>query len=774
MPFSCTACSLHKTTCVSTPWNGKADIMVIGDRCTSVDVKADAVPSGKIKSELVSILMQTKLPADRIYYTTTVRGVVPAGKTVGKVQIAKCWKNLKADIDAMKPKVIILLGACAYKNFHIKAAPGTIYFDDSLGCTIIYTHHLLKYTISGNQQDYADVLAAFTRAKEIADGQNVSGLAKPTVNVISSVEGLIAAMPVFTPGSIWGMDGETSGLIVQKSDIVTIGLANDEHRYGIIVKPEMIPYIKTIFENIKHIGHNIKFDMQFLRKLGTPVKNPYFDTLLAHYAIRPGDKTHDLASVCLKELGTNFNKELDYVAVFERGITDEDRLLFAERGALDAYLSFKLYQKYLPIIEKSFKSYYFDTLVPVACALAEMEFNGIDVDENALFEADTELSYSLKAKEQDILQDPEVQAFMIVKGMTTLNLASPKQLSDLIYGHLKFPVSPEAGKSTSKDVLEELNKTENDPLINKLLEYRNIFKLKNTYIESLKKSLASSGDGRIHPSYHQTVTVTGRLSCSNPNLQTIPKSVKNAGSIRKMFIARERYTLVEMDYKQLEFRVWAHLSRDPVMIDMIARGGDIHQRMASQIFHVELDKVTPEQRQQAKEISFGLIYGMGVKSLSARTGVSIDEARQIKDNFFAEFPQATLWLQQVIDFGLKHKYVVTPFGRRIPIEYNPSDEESVASAKRHATNYPVQSTAGELTNLTSVYLIQAIKDAGLDASLRLNVHDALISEVRDDQVEKYKEVAQNAILAVSDRLKFRAYLLASFHKGKSLGEQEDF
>ena len=1118
MKLTCTECSLQKIGCMSGEGSETPDIMIISDRLSSEAFNAGKAFSDRVGGQIQTYLTTSGIDAKKVYLTNTVKGVVKPKMVVGIVSIRKCAPLLDIEIRSLQPKVIILMGATSYKNFHGRAVNGTHYYDDTYKCWVVYTHHALKPLISGSEGDFQHILDAFTLAQELVGKDKDILLPEPPIKIITTLQELLAFAITVQEDEEFGVDCETSGLIVFKEKLLTIGFANDRVVTGVIVTPDMLPTLQQIFSSIKHIGHHIKFDMQFLRKAGIIVKKPFFDTMLAHYVVDPLANSHELSSLGLMYLRTHFSKDLDYPTLFKDGITPEILQILVKRGALDAYLSFKLKSVFSPMIDKDYSRFFNTVIMPINSVLAEMEYNGISIDENELYATEKTLEYQLKSAESSLLGETIVQKFAKGEGLAEINLNSPKQMSTLLYKYVHLPVDKEKGKTTDKNVLEKINLSIDNPVVTKLLEYRNLAKLKDTYIQGIRDALVRSDNSRIHVSYHQTVAVTGRLSCfpagtkvrkvcghegmggttstyvpiedikvgdkvythlgkafpvtktiqnnysgdlvkiilpwrglptisrkilvtpehpfltdhgwvhakdittstvlytyqdinpnykqntqhkrnggprkgsgvsrnpmdtelkkqlytrncrsfvqkygmlkakelarkcvnkclvrgpivrgsyaisyakrplllktvsnvcqgcyikkvdsqlvvhhkdkntlnnndnnlqvlcykchnnlhkhpgtttpqyntkfsqvvkhnilardnytctrckstdrlmvhhitryegttlcicchakvhhghplemngikpllvsrkyfhgkvynlavaeaesyfvqgliahncSKPNLQTIPKAVVNSSIIRKMFVSKPGYSLIEMDFRQLEFRVWCHLSKDTNMIRMIAQGGDIHKRMAAWTNKIKEEEVTEEQRQQAKEISFGLIYGMGVKTLADRCKISFEEALRIKEEFFSLFPDATIWIQQVADFGIKNNYVTTPFGRKIPILYNPNEQESVSSARRHAVNYPVQSTAAELTNLTGVYLKEMIDIAKYDATLLLNVHDSLIWEVRDDLVQDFKPHALQAIQKVSDILKFRTILAASFKKGKNLGEQTE-
>jgi uracil-DNA glycosylase family 4 len=775
MKLTCEDCALKKIGCVGGEGKVPTEIMVVCDKPSLEDINNGRAFSGKLNEQIESFLTLANIPTSIVYKTNIVKGYVKPKLNVSIVSIRKCFPYLEKEITTVAPKVIMLMGATAYKGFKGRADVGTCYYDEQYKAWILYSLHPMKPLYSGQESDYTTLMNHFKKAKELISTVASSGLARPPVTIIKTTEELINLIPALAQYPEYGLDCETMGLNIPKDKTLTLGLANDKITVGIILNKDMLPIINNLFTTISIIGHNLKFDLQALRGYGLIAAKISGDTMLEHYVLDPLAPSHELVSLCLKELQTSFDKNLDYSTLFNNGITQEILETLAERGALDAYLSYKLHQKYMPRIkaDPAAIDFFEKTVMPICSLLAEIEFNGVMINQEELFATETTINYQLKSKEAELLTDPIIKEFEQKEGIEAINFGSPKQMSNLIYKYLKFPVDKEKGKTTKKEVIEKLNEQVKHPLITKLLEYRNMAKLRDTYIDGIKDGLSRSDDGRLHVDFSQINVITGRLSCSKPNLQTIPKAVENASIIRKMFGARPGYSLVEMDFKQLEVRIWAHLSKDAALLNMLQEDGDIHRKIASKVKGIPEDQITDEQRYQAKEIVFGLIYGMGVKALAERTGITIEEATFIKNEFFTTFPEATIWIKQVQDFGLKYQYVLTPFNRRIPIIYNPNDKEAISSAQRHAVNYPIQSTGGELTNVTGVYLLDLINKNNIDAKIILNVHDSLIWEIKDEEIEKFKPVALEAIKKTSDRINFRAFLRASFKIGKNLGEQKD-
>jgi len=745
--------------------------MIVGQSLGPDEVTQKRIFIGKAGNYLNYLLAKSGLKREEIYLTNTLKGFVKPGMTTPIVAIRKCWHYLEAEIRELKPKVIILMGSASYKNFQGKAVPGTSYFDETYNCWFVLTHHPMRPLYTGNPETEEEIVSALKLGKSLVDKESTR-LDPPTVQVIRTVEELQTALPLILTSLEYGVDCETTGVNIEQDRVLTIGLSNKIQNYGIIVKPEMIPLLQTIFTQIGLVGQHSKFDVQMLRKLGVEVKNVIFDDMLAHYVLEPMG-SHGLESMSLKYLGTSFSKaDIDYDELYKDGITDTILETLVVRGAQDAFLHYALREIFSPLIEaQGFHKFYYELLLPVSQLLTEMEYNGITIDREKLYEVEVSLDYQLKSLEADFLKEPTIQNYLQKEKLETLNFRSPKQMSTLLYKYMKIPQEGK-NQTTGRDYLEYVNQELQNPVIEKLLQYRNLTKLRDTYVKGIRKVLDQSKSGRIHVDYHQTTTITGRLSASNPNLQTIPKIVGHAHDIRQVFVASPGYTIVEMDFRQLEFRVWAHLSRDRNMIQMIESGKDIHTQVAADVFNKPEDQITEGERYMAKYLDFGLIYGRGIKSISQQFKVSLDRAQKLKDDFFKAFPEATLWLQQAAEFGIKNKYVRTPFGRRLPIEFNPQDENLVAAARRHAVNYPIQGTAADITNLTGVYANQLIIQAGLTCRILLNVHDALYWEVQEDQIDQLKTLCLEAIQKVCQYISFRTKLEVEFKKGKNLGEQE--
>ena len=771
-PLTCQECSIHRGgVCLSGEGNIHSPIMLVGNCLGTDDVTQKKIFVGKSGNYLNYLLTKSGIKREEIYLTNTLKGFVKPGSTVPSVAIKKCWQYLEAEIKELKPKVIILMGTASYKNFQGKAVPGTQYFDETYNCWLVLTHHPMKPLYTGNPETEEEIVTALKVAKSLIN-QASTRLQPPTVTTIRTLEELQTALPLILANTEYGVDCETTGVNIEQDRVLTIGLSNRIQTYGIIVKPDMIPILQTIFTQIGVVGQHSKFDVQMLRKLGVDVKKVIFDDMLAHYVLDPLG-SHGLDSMSLKYLGTSFSKsDIAYDELYKDGITDAILEILVVRGAQDAFLHYALKEIFSPQIEsQGFHKYYYDLLLPISEMLTEMEYNGILIDKDKLYEVEVSLDYQLKSVGADFLKEPIIIDYLKKEKLETLNLRSPKQMSTLLYKYMKIPQEGKS-KTTDREYLEFVNQGLQNPVIEKLLQYRNLTKLRDTYVKGIRKVLDQSKSGRIHVDYHQTTTITGRLSASNPNLQTIPKIVGHAHDIRQVFVASPGYTIVEMDFRQLEFRVWAHLSRDKNMIQMIDSGKDIHVQVAADVFNKPEDQVTEEERYMAKYLDFGLIYGRGIKSVSQQFKVTLDRAQKLKDDFFRAFPEATLWLQQAATFGLKNKYVSTPFGRKIPVEFNPQDENLVAAARRHAVNYPIQGTAADITNLTGVFAHRLITQAGLTCRILLNVHDALYWEVQEDQIDQLKQLCLQAIQEITQYISFRTKLEVEFKKGKNLAEQE--
>lgn len=541
---------------------------------------------------------------------------------------------------------------------------------------------------------------------------------------------------------MFALDLETTSLNPFNAEIVGFSFSFREHEAFYVPvghsypgAPVQLPREEALRELVPlltdpdrpKIGQNIKYDYQVLRCRGIEMKGLRFDTMMASYLLNPARSSHGLDSLAVEYLD---HKMISYEEVAGKG---KEQVCFSsvpvERAAVysceDSDATFLLYGIFSGRLGQSGMEHLFSTLeMPLVRILADMEFEGVKLDTPLLRELSEGFSGQLKALERDIF----------AMAGSEFNINSPKQLGEVLFERLHLPTGKKTKTGWSTDV-EVLTRLAGDHEIASLiLQYRSISKLKSTYTDSLPK-LVDPVTGRVHTSYNQAVTNTGRLSSSEPNLQNIPIRTEEGRKIRRAFIAGEGSLLLSADYSQIELRVLAHLSGDPVFCDAFSRDEDIHTRTASEVFDLMPALVTPEMRRQAKTINFGVIYGQGAFSLAKELGVSTKVARQFIDNYFERHSGARAFLDSCVISAEKDGFVTTILGRRLPIPDISSANANIRSfAQRNAINYPIQGSAADIIKQAMVRVSGRMKEEGLRSRLIMQVHDELIFEVPEEEL----------------------------------------
>jgi DNA polymerase-1 len=474
------------------------------------------------------------------------------------------------------------------------------------------------------------------------------------------------------------------------------------------------------------IGQNIKYDYQVLRQSGIELQGLWCDTMLASYLLNPVRSSHGLDSLAVEFLD---HKMISFQEVAGKG---KEQLNFAqvpvEQASVysceDADATFLLQGIFLPrLTEAGMDSLFFDLEMPLVKIIAEMELQGVKLDLPLLRELSGMFADQLAILEKEIF----------AKAGCEFNINSPKQLGEVLFERLKLPAGrkTKTGWSTDMDVLTRL--ALDHEIASLILQFRSISKLKSTYTDALPK-LVDPSTGRVHTSYNQAVTNTGRLSSSEPNLQNIPIRSEEGRKIRRAFIAEEGALLLSADYSQIELRVLAHLSGDRVFCDAFAHDEDIHTRTASEVFDLLPGLVTPEMRRQAKTINFGVIYGQGAFSLARELGVSTKIAKDFIDNYFLRHSGAREFLDACVRDAEKNGYVTTILGRKLPIPDIASSNGNIrAFAQRNAINYPIQGSAADIIKRAMVLVSERMKRENLKSRLIMQVHDELVFEVPEGE-----------------------------------------
>ena len=554
------------------------------------------------------------------------------------------------------------------------------------------------------------------------------------------------------------VDTETDSLDYMSANLVGISFAleNGESAYlplqldyldapKTLEKSTALAAIRSILENpdIHKIGQNIKFDESIFARHGIELQGVEFDTMLLSYTLNSTGR-HNMDDLAKRYLG---HETIEFESIAGKG---KGQLTFnqipleqaTEYAAEDADVTMKLQQVlWLKLQEEPTLVELYKTMeLPLLHVLSRMERTGVLIDSDALFIQSNEIATRLTALEE--------QAYELAG--QPFNLASTKQLQEILFDKLGLPVlqkTPKGAPSTNEEVLEELAYSHELPKI--LVEHRGLSKLKSTYTDKLPQ-MVNSQTGRVHTSYHQAVTATGRLSSSDPNLQNIPIRNEEGRRIRQAFIAREGYSIVAADYSQIELRIMAHLSGDQGLINAFSQGKDIHRSTAAEIFGVSLDEVTSEQRRNAKAINFGLIYGMSAFGLSRQLGISRPDAQKYMDLYFQRYPGVQQFMTDIREKAKAQGYVETLFGRRLYLpDINSSNAMRRKGAERVAINAPMQGTAADIIKRAMIKLDEVIRHDP-DIEMIMQVHDELVFEVRSEKVEFFREQIKQHMEAAAE------------------------
>ena len=488
--------------------------------------------------------------------------------------------------------------------------------------------------------------------------------------------------------------------------------------------------LKAIFENeaIK-IGYDEKQDYLKLKKKGVTPKNLMFDLTIASYVLNPAKDSYKLNDIILEELGIvveekKENEQISFLSLDNNADSKEREAKYARyiyycKEKLEAKLKQREEYKLFSEIE-----------MPLLKVLAEMEYTGILVDKNMLQEYSKDLNKSVEALSDEIMDLADEE----------FNINSPKQLGKILFEKLNLTVIKETknGYSTDADVLEKIR--DEHPIVDKILEYRTLSKLKATYVDGLLP-LINIDTNRIHAKFNQTVTATGRISCTDPNLQNIPIRTEIGRQLRKIFVAPEGSKFIDADYSQIELRILSHISGDKNMIDAFNNDNDIHAITASQVFDVPLEEVTKQMRSEAKAVNFGIVYGISDFGLGANIGVSRKKAKMYIEKYFEKYPGIKKFMEDTVKNCKEKGYVETLWGRRRYVPEIKSNNYNVRQfGERVAMNAPIQGTAADVIKIAMINIQKALEENNMKSKLILQVHDELVIEAPDEEVDKAKEI----------------------------------
>lgn len=548
----------------------------------------------------------------------------------------------------------------------------------------------------------------------------------------------------------FAFDTETTSLEPMQAALVGISFAIEKHTayYIPLAHQEgeqldmkhVLASLKPLFENgaIKKIGQNLKYDITVLRHVGIHVTGPFFDTMLESYVLNSAQVRHNMDAMALKFLNHQTIKFEEVAGKGAKQVTFDcvDIKTAGPYAAEDADITLQLHNYILPRVKAmpKVRKVFDDLEMPLMPILAEMEYKGVLIDKDVLAAQSIDLTRQLEEK--------RAEAFALAG--KEFNMNSPKQLQVILFDELKLPIlkkTPKGQASTAENVLQEL--AYDYPLPSIILKYRSLHKLLSTYVDALPTRINETS-GRVHTSYNQAITATGRLSSSEPNLQNIPIKTPEGRAVRKAFIAPEGYQLLACDYSQIELRIMAHLSQDKGLLSAFSQGLDIHTATASEVFNTPLSEVTPEQRRRSKAVNFGLIYGMSAFGLAKQLAISRGEAQQYIDLYFSRYPGVLTYMEETQKKAHAMGFVETLKGRRLYLpDINAKNKMLVKAAERIAINAPMQGTAADIIKQAMINVFKWQQSTPLDVTMIMQVHDELVFEVKEaDLIQATREIKQ--------------------------------
>lgn len=612
---------------------------------------------------------------------------------------------------------------------------------------------------------FAQTLEEPSAPKSVSDITSV----QHTYHLADTAEKQMALAELLAKQSAFAFDTETEGLEPLTAPLVGMSFAIKEHEAWYVPVPadpqgaaEIVHRFASVLshKDIQKIGQNIKFDILVLRKYGVKVAGPLFDTMIAHYLLNP-ELHHGmdyLAETYLNYKPVPIEQLIGPKGKKQGSMRNVPIEEIKEYAAEDADITLQLKSYFEPLMkQEDVVSLFYDMEMPLIYVLAEMEATGVKVDTQALKQSSVTLSNQLANLEKEI------------HGLAgcEFNINSTKQVGEVLFDKLqldsKAKKTKTGGYSTSEEVLEKLRSKH--LIVDKLLEYRGIKKLLSTYIDALPE-LINPTTGKIHTSYNQAVTATGRLSSTNPNLQNIPVRDEMGREIRKAFIAdNEECVFFSADYSQIELRIMAHLSGDPHMIEAFCEGEDIHAATAAKIYGLSPAEVSSDMRRKAKTANFGIIYGISVFGLAERLDIPRGEAKELIDGYFKSYPRIREYMDESIRAAKEKGYVETLFKRkRFLPDINSHNAIVRGYAERNAINAPIQGSAADIIKLAMIHIHQRFEEENLRSRMILQVHDELNFNVWKDELEKVKEIVLDGMEQV---IKLRVPLIADYGEGEN-------
>ena len=542
-------------------------------------------------------------------------------------------------------------------------------------------------------------------------------------------------------------DTETTGLDALQAELVGIAFSWEQQKGYYLALPAdrettqaIIDAFRPFFENeqIEKIGHNLKYDLKVLLKYNLKVAGPLYDTMIAHYLINP-DMRHNMD--VLAETYLNYSPQSITELIGKKGknqgsMRDIPLDQQTQYAVEDTDITLQLKHHFEKELEEGQTTELFKTVeLPLVQVLTDMEAEGINLNVNFLYQLSKTLTADIAVLKKDIFEEVG----------ENFNLASPKQLGVILFEKLKLVDKPKKTKtgqySTAEDILSYLAK--DHPIVAKIMEWRSLQKLENTYVSALPNDL-NPQTKRIHTVYNQAVAATGRLSSNNPNLQNIPIRTPRGQEVRKAFIPRDdNHILMAADYSQIELRIIAALSKDPTMVKAFQNNEDIHAATAARVFNVPLEEVTREQRSNAKTVNFGIVYGVSAFGLSQQTNLNRSESKELIDTYYASYPQLKQYISDQVNFARENGYVATVLGRRRYLkDINSQNAVVRGAAERNAVNAPIQGSAADIIKLAMIQIHEKIKSENWHSKMLLQVHDELVFDVLKSEKDDFEKMVK--------------------------------
>ena len=540
------------------------------------------------------------------------------------------------------------------------------------------------------------------------------------------------------------LDTETTSTNPIDAELVGLSFAAEEGKAFYVPIPDnrekaetIVNIFKPLYESpqIMKVGQNIKYDMEVLMRYGVNLSAPMFDTMIAHYLLQP-EQHHGmdyLAETLLDYETIHIDTLIGPRGKSQKSMREVPPALVCDYAAEDADVTLRLHNVLKPRLKDAgMEQLFYEIEMPLVPVLAQMETDGVLLDTDALAETSRTFTERMREIEQDIYREAGHE----------FNIASPKQVGEVLFGEMKIVEKPKKTKTgqyvTSEEVLQQLRTK--SPIVSKILQHRGLKKLLGTYVDALPK-LINPRTGHIHTSFNQAVTATGRLSSSDPNLQNIPVRGEDGKEIRRCFIPEPGCLFFSADYSQIELRVMAHLSGDENMTEAFREGHDIHAATAARIYKEPIDSVSRDQRTKAKRANFGIIYGITVFGLAERLEISRDEARQLIDGYFDTFPRVRDYMERAKETAREHGYAETFFHRRRYLPDITSHNATVRNfAERNAINAPIQGSAADIIKIAMVRIHRRFAEEGIRSKMILQVHDELNFSVLPEEKERVERI----------------------------------